>query len=181
MKKVICQWSLKWLRKTVHFLAEESFLGRLFSNLVEVPSLKYMMCLLKCLVKCEGYYTLWAILKMTYLVNANTPYIVCIEIERRDRLISTNEIYKKLKCGIFKLIWDIFGNRPPAMSILLRWIEIDMSSLYLSLLSMNICIFLKEFEPSERSCIGSVSKHGSPFVLVSRRCTGFFCNSSPTL
>ena len=130
-----------------------------------------MMCLLKCLVKCEGYYTLWAILKITYLVNANISYIVCIEIKRRDRLISTNEIYKKLKCGIFKLIWDIFENRPPAMSILLRWIEIDMSSLYLSFLSMNICIFLKEFEPSERSRIGSVSKHGTLFVLVSRRCT----------
>ena len=93
--------------------------------------------------------------------------IYCVNRNRRKRhsLISTNEIYEKLKCGIFKLIWDIFENRPPTMSILLRWIEIDMTCLYLSFLSMNICIFLKEFEPSERPHIGSVSKHGSPFVL----------------
>ena len=99
--------------------------------------------------------------------------IYCVHRNRRKRHrpISTTEIYEKRKCGIFRVIWDIFENRPPAMSILLRWIEIDMSSLYLSFLSMNICIFLKEFEPSERSRIGSVSKHGSLFVIVLQRCT----------
>ena len=136
-----------------------------------MPSWKYMMCLLKCLIKCEDYYIFWAVLKMTYLANANALYCVHRNRRKRHKPISTNEIYEKLKYRIFRVIWDIFENRPPAMSILLRWIEIDMSSLYLSLLSMNICIFLKEFEPSERSRIGSVSKHGTLFVLVSRRCT----------
>ena len=146
-----------------------------------MSSWKYMMCLLKCLIKCEGYYIFWAVLKMTYLANANALYCVHRNRRKRHKPISTNEIYEKLKYRIFRVIWDIFENRPPAMSILLRWIEIDMSSLYLSLLSMNICIFLKELEPSEMPLIGSVSKHGSPFVLVSRRCTGLFCTSSPTL
>ena len=39
--------------------------------------------------------------------------------------ICTNEIWESLK-----MIWHISKNRPPAMSILLSWIEIDMTSFY---------------------------------------------------
>ena len=112
-----------------------------------MPSWKYMMCLLKCLIKCEGYYYILSCTKDD--VSCQRECIIyCVHRNRRKRHrpISTTEIYEKRKCGIFRVIWDIFENRPPAMSILLRWIEIDMSSLYLSFLSMNICIFLKEFE-----------------------------------
>ena len=48
------------------------------------------------------------------------------------RPVSSNKICEIFKRGIFKLVWDIFQNRPPSMSISRSWIEIDMSSLSIS-------------------------------------------------
>ena len=40
---------------------------------------------------------------------------------------------------------------------------------------------IKSPQNSFSNRIDPVGKHGFPFVLVSRRCTGLFCNSCPTL
>ena len=49
---------LKWLKQIVSFLQVKTFLCREFPNLIYVwvPLSKYMMCLLQCLVTCEGHY-----------------------------------------------------------------------------------------------------------------------------
>lgn len=51
------------------------------------------MCLLQCLVTCEGHYMLWAILKMVCTVQANASYIV--------------RVLKKM--FLSKMIWDCEG------------------------------------------------------------------------
>ena len=72
--KVLCWRSLKWLKK-MHFLRKKSFC-------VEHFLIWFKLCLLKCLVKCEGHYILWTIRKMGHPFKANASCIVWTLVKR---------------------------------------------------------------------------------------------------